>query len=66
LELANADRHNLFEAMMALNSLDWARPSKEEVGSGLTGLATSDKRVGERYQSYLPRLVERVESIIQP
>lgn len=66
LELANADRQNLFVAMMALNSLDWARPRKDEIGAGLAGMPTSDKRVGERYQSYLPRLVERVESIIQP
>ena len=66
LELANADRHNLFAAMMALNSLDWSQPRQSEMGQGLTGLATSDKRVGERYQSYLPRLVERVQSIIRP
>ena len=66
LELANADRHNLFEAMMAFNSLDWSQPRKDEIGSGLTGMPTSDKRVGERYQSYLPRLVERIESILRP
>ena len=66
LELANADRHNLFEAMMALNSLDWSQPTQSEVAQGLTGLATNDKRFGERYQSYLPRLVERVQSIIHP
>lgn len=66
IELANADRNNLFVAMQALNSLDWTQPRQAEVGQGLTGVATSDKNVGERYQSYLPRLVQRIESILQP
>lgn len=65
VDLANADRHNLFVAVQALNSLDWAQPTKLEIGDGLKGLATSDKRVGARYQTYLPRLAERIESILR-
>lgn len=66
LELANADRQNLFVAVMAMNSLDWCSPRKNELGKGLVGLPTDDKRYHERYQKYLPRLVERLESIVQP
>lgn len=66
LELANADRQNLFVAIMAMNSLDWSLPRKNEIGKSLVGLPTNDKRFHERYQSYLPRLAERIESIIQP
>ncbi len=61
-ELGNADRQNLFIAMTALNSLDWCDPKPSDFAQGFTGVATSDKRYGERYQSYLPRLVERIES----
>ena len=64
VDLSNADRHNLFVAVTALNSLDWAQPTKAEIGDGLKGLAKSDKRVGPRYQNYLPRLAERIESIL--
>ncbi len=65
VDLANPDRNNLFVAMQALNCLDWSAPRRSEVGRGLTGLESGDKRVGERYQSYMPRLVERIESILQ-
>jgi N-sulfoglucosamine sulfohydrolase len=66
VEMANADRNHMFVAMQALNSLDWTQPRQAEIGQGLTGVPTSDKSVGERYQSYLPRLVERIESNLQP
>lgn len=66
MDMAHADRHNLFIALLALNSLDWSQPTATELGQGLTGLATSDKRQDERYQSYLPRLVERLDSIVHP
>ncbi|MCC6510175.1 MAG: hypothetical protein IT423_13800 [Pirellulaceae bacterium] len=65
VDLSNADRHNLFVAVLALNSLDWATPTKAEVGDGLKGMATRDNQFGERYQSYLPRLAERIESILK-
>lgn len=65
VDLSNADRHNLFVAVTALNSLDWAQPTKAEIGDGLKGLAKNDKRVGPRYQNYLPRLAERIESILR-
>lgn len=65
VDLSDADRHNLFVAVQALNSLDWAQPTKSEIGDGLKGLATSDKRFGPRYQNYLPRLAERIESILK-
>jgi hypothetical protein len=66
VDLAHADRQNVFVAMMALNSLDWCAPRRSEAGQGLTGLESSDKKVGERYQGYLPRLVERLEATMQP
>ncbi len=65
VDLSSADRHNLFVAVQALNSLDWTAPSRAEIGDGLKGLATSDKRFGQRYQNYLPRLAERIESILR-
>lgn len=66
VELANPDRHNLFVGMLAMNSLDWCQPTQAEIGQGLVGLSAGDKRVGARYQSYMPRLVERIESISRP
>lgn len=66
VDLADANRHGVFVALMALNSLDWCEPHKSEIGQGLTGLESSDKKVGERYQSYLPRLIERLEATVQP
>ncbi len=35
VDLSSADRHNLFVAVQALNSLDWAQPTRSEVGDGL-------------------------------
>ncbi len=61
--LANAREHGAFVAIMALNSLDWCAPQAAEVGDGLKTLP--DKVIGlpNRYDSYLPRLIERVTEI---
>ncbi|MEZ6135981.1 MAG: sulfatase [Pirellulaceae bacterium] len=56
---------SLFVAMTAMNSLDWCEPSKSEVGDGLTSIPSNVPGMSSRYQSYVPRLVERIEAIAQ-
>ena len=53
----------MFVVMTALNSLDWCEPTAEEVGDRLTGLPTKDASLPRRYSSYVPRLLERIQSI---
>ncbi|MCA9248544.1 MAG: sulfatase [Planctomycetales bacterium] len=63
LMLADARREGVFVAMTALNSLDWCKPTKFELGYSLIGLPVSEPGLSSRYNSYLPNLIERVTSI---
>jgi uncharacterized sulfatase len=60
LKLANAKETNAFVATMALNSLLSCEPTAAEIGD--KGKALPDKVTGlkARYDSYLPRLIERL------
>ncbi len=63
LRLANAREHGALVAIMALNNLDWCEPRASEVGDSIKVLP--DKVIGlpSRYDSYLPRLLERITEI---
>ena len=63
LKLANAKESNAFVAITALNSLDWCRPTASELGDKLGALPAKVNGLPPRYDSYLPRLVERVTEI---
>lgn len=60
--LASAD--NMFVAMTAMNSLDWCKPTRSELGDALDGRGEMAKK-SSRYKSYIPNLVKRLESIAQ-
>lgn len=63
LRLADPREHNTFVAMTAMNSLDWCKPTKDEVGNALVGVPTKDNSIPSRYKSYVPNLLKRIESI---
>ncbi len=63
LKLANAKETNAFVAMSALNSLISCEPTAAELGDKLKTLPTKVAGLKERYDSYLPRLVERLAEI---
>ncbi len=63
LKLANAKESNTFVAITAMNALDWCQPTAQEVGDKLQSLPTKFNGLPPRYDSYLPRLVERITEI---
>lgn len=65
LLMADPRQSNTFVAMAAMNSLDWCAPTRAEVGSRLQGLPPKELTLSNRYGSYIPNLIERIESIAQ-
>ncbi|MBX3420162.1 MAG: sulfatase [Pirellulaceae bacterium] len=65
LRMADARNTNAMAAVEALGSLDWCRPTKDEVGHGLKGLPTSVWGLPKRYESYITRLVQRIDAASQ-
>lgn len=62
---ANTRENSTFVAMTALNSLDWCQPTTAEIGDRLSGPPFKSADLPGRYSSYVPRLLERIESIAQ-
>ncbi|HBE71171.1 MAG TPA: sulfatase [Planctomycetaceae bacterium] len=60
--LASAD--DMFVVMTAMNSLDWCKPTRSELGTALDGRSEMAPKAS-RYKSYIPNLVKRLESIAQ-
>lgn len=65
LTMADPRETNTFVAMTAMNSLDWCAPSRDEVRNSLKGIPAKHPGLPNRYSSYIPNLVERIESIAQ-
>jgi arylsulfatase A-like enzyme len=59
--LADVRKEGLFVALNALNSLDWARPTSQEIGSALDGIPEMPATSDQRYKTYIPRMIERVK-----
>jgi arylsulfatase A-like enzyme len=60
LKLANAKETNAFVAMTALNSLLACEPTLAEIGDKAKSLPDKVTGLKNRYESYLPRLIERL------
>jgi hypothetical protein len=60
LNLANAKETNAFVAMTALNSLLACEPTAAEIGEKAKSLPDKVTGLKNRYDSYLPRLIERL------
>ncbi len=58
-QLANAKQSGLFAAIAALNHLDWCNVSRES-GVDFGNLPVKVSGFPDRYDSYLPRLIERI------
>lgn len=65
LDLADPRNDSIFVAMTAMNSLDWCQPTRGEVGQSLKGIPATQPGVPKRYNSYIPNLVKRIESIAE-
>lgn len=63
LSLSDPRETNIFVAMMAMNSLDWSQPTAAEVGQRLQGIPDKAAGLSSRYNSYIPNLKKRIESI---
>ena len=63
LTLANAKETNAFVAMAALNSLLECEPTMAEIGDRAKSLPDKVTGLKNRYDSYLPRLLERLGQI---
>ena len=62
--LADTRTTNTFVGMMAMNSLDFCSPTRAEIGNSLQGIPDKDPSLAGRYNSYIPNLKKRIESII--
>ena len=60
LKLANAKETNAFVAITALNNLLVCEPTAAEIGDRAKTLPDKVSGLKERYDSYLPRLIERL------
>ena len=63
LKLANAKETNAFVAITALNSLLSCEPTAAEIGDKAKSLPDKVNGLKDRYDSYLPRLIERLAEI---
>lgn len=63
LKLANAKETNAFVAITALNSLLECEPTAAEIGDKAKSLPEKVIGLKDRYDSYLPRLIERLGDI---
>ncbi len=63
LDMSDPRKTNTFVAMLALNCLEWCNPSRAELGQRLEGLPQRDPALAKRYDSYIPRLAKRIESV---
>lgn len=63
LKLANAKETNGFVAITALNSLLECEPTKAELSDKIKTLPDKVAGLKDRYDSYLPRLIERLSEI---
>ena len=62
LNMSDPRANNTFVALAALNSLDWCEPTSTEIGARLQGLPAKEPNLSKRYESYIPRLIEHIES----
>ncbi len=65
LQLADTRESNVFVGMTAMNSLDWCRLTRAELGNRLDGIPNKDHSISSRYDSYIPNLIKRLESSAQ-
>lgn len=65
LRMADVRSEGLFAALTALNSLDWCTPSKQQVATALDGIPQLTPNLNSRYQTYIPRMIERINSTAQ-
>lgn len=61
--IADARYAGHFAALAALNSLDWCEPHKKQLGSSLDSLAELPNEPHQRYKTYIPRMIHRIEQI---
>lgn len=66
LALADANREGLFEAIAALNSLDWCQVTSNELGASANALPETVAGYSDRYGPCLPRLIERLKKTARP
>lgn len=62
LNMSDPRHTNTFVAVAALNSLDWCEPTSAEIDERLQGLPAKVPTLSKRYETLIPKLVERIES----
>jgi uncharacterized sulfatase len=62
LKEANPMHSNTFVAIAALNTLDWLELTRAELGDALTGLPARSGPLSARYDAYIPRMADRINS----
>jgi uncharacterized sulfatase len=60
LKMADARSEGYFAALMALNSLEWCQPDKQQIGLSLDGLPEMSGGLHQRYKTYIPRMIQRI------
>ena len=63
LRMSDPRQDGTLAALMALNSLDWCEPSAAEVARSLDALPPSTPDLPDRYASYIPRMIERIQGV---
>jgi len=62
IRLSDVRSEGVFAALTALNSLDWLEPQSLEIGRSLDGLPSSLKDTQRRYESYVGRMIHRIQT----
>ncbi|MEM7475962.1 MAG: sulfatase-like hydrolase/transferase [Planctomycetota bacterium] len=63
LSMVDAEQSSTFVALTALNCLDWCSPLQSELGRKLRKLPAHDGTSAKRYNGYIPKLINRLNSI---
>lgn len=62
LRIADIRSEGFFPGLVAFNSLDWCPITKSVIGSSFDGIPEMPNEMHQRYKTYIPRMIERINS----
>jgi len=62
IRISDVRSEGVWAALTALNSLDWLEPLSSEIGRSLDGLPSSLSDTQSRYESYVGRMIQRIQT----
>lgn len=62
LRQADIRSEGFFQGLIAFNSLDWCELTQQQIGTSLDGIPAVTNNIPPRYNTYIPRMIERLRS----